>query len=333
MTFQFRPAKRSEAKPLIGLYGESGSGKTYSALVLARGFVGPDGRIGMIETESGRGEAYADAGEYPEIGGYEVLPLREDFSPMAYGKAITAAEKAAFDALIIDSASHEWEGAGGVLAMAAGNQEAGKKGPIVWQQPKLQHQRHFMLRFMQISVPLVILCMRAKYPMREVPGLRGKKTWVRSDQLDPKQADDILFEMFVHGWLGQGDHRFHLTKCTAKALEPVFRDGQLISLDTGRLLADWARGAPIPDAPPRTDSPDAQDGFDYLDKAREVAAGGTERFRDWWNGVGKICRPVVRPHLNELKAIADAADAEPDDDDPFGLSLEKRDDEADTEHP
>jgi hypothetical protein len=37
MTYSFRPAKRSEAKPLIGLYAESGAGKTYSALLLARG--------------------------------------------------------------------------------------------------------------------------------------------------------------------------------------------------------------------------------------------------------------------------------------------------------
>ncbi len=106
MTYQFRPATRSEAKPLIGLYSESGAGKTYSALLLARGYVGPEGRIGMIETESGRGEAYADPTEYPEIGGYDVLSLRDDFSPQAYGKAITAAEQAGLGALIIDSASH-----------------------------------------------------------------------------------------------------------------------------------------------------------------------------------------------------------------------------------
>ena len=87
MSFQFRPAKRSEAKPLIGLYSESGCGKTLSALYLARGFAGPTGRIGMVETEAGRGEAYADT--LP--GSYDVLSLRDDFSPTNYGEAITAA--------------------------------------------------------------------------------------------------------------------------------------------------------------------------------------------------------------------------------------------------
>ena len=114
----FRPASRSEAKPIIGLYSESGCGKTWSSLLLARGFVGPKGKIGMIETEGGRGEAYI--GREP-VGEYLVRPIRGNFSPMEYGQAISEAESANLDALIIDSASHEWEGAGGVLAMAAEN--------------------------------------------------------------------------------------------------------------------------------------------------------------------------------------------------------------------
>jgi len=243
MTYKIRPAKRSEAKPLIGLYSESGCGKTYTALLLARGYAGAGGKIVMIETESGRGEAYADPTEYPEIGGYDVISMRDNFSPTEYGKAITVAEKTNPDVLIIDSASHEWEGNGGVLSMAATNQANGKKGPIVWQQPKITHQREFMLRFMQTSIPLVILCMRAKYPMKEVPDPRkpGRKMWQRSDALQPKQADDILFEMFVHGWI-DNKHNFHMSKCNAKMLEPVFGTGAPLSAQTGAELRKWASG-------------------------------------------------------------------------------------------
>jgi hypothetical protein len=77
---QIRPATRQGVKPLIGLYSESGCGKTYSSLLLARGLVGPTGKIVMIDTESGRGELYADV--LP--GGYEVLPLSAPFSPARY---------------------------------------------------------------------------------------------------------------------------------------------------------------------------------------------------------------------------------------------------------
>ena len=238
MRFTFRSARRSEAKPLIGLYAESGCGKTWSALLLARGFVGPSGKIGMIETEGGRGEAYV--GRDP-VGDYLVCPIRGTFAPQAYGEAITAAEDAKLDCLIVDSASHEWEGAGGVLSMAADNQANGVKGVLVWQKPKIEHQRHFMLRLMQTPIPLVIVCMRAKYPMVQVPDKTGKLEWSRSTQLDPKQADDILFEMMIHGWIDQ-QHALHVTKYTLPELAEVIPDGKPITLSTGERLADWAKG-------------------------------------------------------------------------------------------
>lgn len=246
VTFSFRPAKRSEAKPLIGLYAESGAGKTLSALLLARGFVGPTGKVGMIETESGRGEAYADDPRVP--GGYAVLSLREDFSPGAFGEALAAAEKADLDALIIDSASHEWEAVGGVLHMAAKNEAAGKKGPLVWQQPKMDHSRHFILPLLGTPIPLVIVCMRARYPMQQ----KGKE-WARAETLVPYQSDTILFELFAHGWIDR-EHRFHGTKWTRDELRTVLRDNEPITLETGQRLAAWAkggtdRGATVPPTP------------------------------------------------------------------------------------
>jgi len=243
MTYSVRPAKRSNAKPLIGVYSQSGAGKTYTSLVLARGFVGPQGRIIMIETEGGRGESYADPTEYPEIGGYEVISLSDNFSPQEYGAAIAVANSMKPDALIIDSASHEWEGTGGVLDMAAKNQAEGAKAILVWQKPKIEHQRHFMGPLMQTPIPLVIVCMRAKYPMEERPKKNGTgKEWVRSEQLEPKQSEDILYEMFVHFWIDM-DHNIHVTKCTNKALRDVFVDGKPVTEQTGQLLATWATRA------------------------------------------------------------------------------------------
>lgn len=263
MTYTLRPARRSEAKALIGLYSESGRGKTWSALLLARGFVGPTGTIGMIETESGRGEAYVGV---DPVGDYLVCPLRGDFSPRNYGEAIAACERANVGALIIDSASHEWEAVGGVLDMAAQNQESGKKGPLVWQKPKIEHSKHFVLRIMSTSIPLVIVNMRAKYPMLQVTAevaakmsAAGKRPpsvgeWVRSDILEPKQNEDILFEMFAHGWLDE-EHKLHVTKYprAIPAFRDVLRTGEPISIETGQRLAEWAKGS----AAPQSTSPSA----------------------------------------------------------------------------
>lgn len=271
-----RQAKRSSAKPLIGFYDQSGTGKTLSALFLARGYVDEmlrlskaerTGRIIMIESESGRGEAHMDTvvecdehkGAFSKacprcsyVGGFDVVPIWEHaekelpFSPRRYGEAIAKAESGGYDALIVDSASHEWEGLGGVLHMAAQNQEEGKKGQLVWQVPKIDHQRHFMLRLMQTPIPLVIVCMRAKYPMEEV-SKDGKKEWQRSKQLEPKQSEDVLFEMFVHGHFDP-EHRFHGTKYTKPELAKVIPSGQVITNATGATLARWAAGGAT--APP-----------------------------------------------------------------------------------
>jgi len=312
----FRPASRSEAKPLVGLYSESGCGKTWSALLLARGFVGPGGTVGMIETEGGRGEAYV--GRQP-VGDYLVRPIRGDFSPQEYGRAITEAEWGKLDALIIDSASHEWEGAGGVLSMAADNQAKGTKGVLVWQQPKISHQRNFMLRLMQTPIPLVIVCMRAKYPMEQARNHKGEMEWTRSKTLEPKQADDILFEMFVHGWI-DAEHRLHVTKYTLPELAAAIVDNEAITIETGQRLAAWAKGStlspPVPQAarqpaPPAETAPSmsqggAGDALSFEAMAREAATRGRHVFNGFYAARTGAEKKRLREMKSELESLMDA---------------------------
>lgn len=322
MNVHFRKAVTSEAKPLVGLYAESGAGKTKSALLIAKGFTGDMAKVAMIETESGRGEAYADD---PIVGGYNVLSIREEFSPKTYGAAINAAEREQVQCLIVDSASHEWEGVGGVLAMAAANQEAGKKGPLVWQVPKIQHAREFMLRLTQTPIPLVIVCMRAKYPMYEVkpadverweragrPGGKPPKVgeWARSWQLEPKQSDDILYEMFVHGWI-DSEHRFHGTKYTLDVLRTVFIDGEPITVDTGRRLAEWARGGKPAATAPGTAILSSQEALTPSQARKaltDAATRGLAALQEAWGTLDHATKAAMKPELDALKATAAAID-------------------------
>ncbi len=307
MTIHFRKAIGTEAKPLVGLYAESGAGKTKSALLLARGYTNDMSQVVMIETESGRGEVYANE---PDVGGYNVLSLRDEFSPKTYGATIRQAEDAKVQCLIIDSASHEWEGIGGVLAMAADNQEAGKKGPIVWQRPKMDHAREFMLRLTQTPIPLVIVCMRAKYPMYQVtpndlrrwedagrPGQQPKVgDWAKSWELAPKQSEDILFEMFVHGWIDKA-HCFHGTKYTVDSMRQVIVDGEPISVATGERLAAWAGGGAQ-----RSDD-------ELLQRLRDASLEGTDALKTAWSALTKAQRATLKSHLASLKSAASKADA------------------------
>jgi hypothetical protein len=144
-----KPATRQGVKPLISLYSESGCGKTYSALLLARGFVGPSGRIVLVDSESGRGSLYADV----LAGGYDVLQLDAPFEPKRYVEAMNAVEQSGAQIGIIDSGSHEWEGTSGVLDMAMENEaKSGRAGLHNWKAPKLEHSK-FVLRLMQSSIP------------------------------------------------------------------------------------------------------------------------------------------------------------------------------------
>jgi len=308
MAYHLRPAIRSEAKPLIGLYSESGCGKTKSALLLAKGFVGDMSKVGMIETEAGRGEVYA---EDHVVGGYLVRPIRENFAPVEYGKAITDLEQGGVKVGIIDSASQEWEGANGVLGWAAKNQEEGKKGPLVWQKPKMSHQSDFILRLLQTPISLVIICMRAKYPMKEV-SKEGKKEWTRSEILEPKQADDILFEMMVHGWI-DAQHALHVTKYTTDDFRKIFIDGQPITVDTGKRLAEWAAGGATQtktdSPPPSSPAPkDEKEDFAVI-MARERKRLGDERFFGFLgaNGYEKVEEITDRKkQINIYRVMAEA---------------------------
>lgn len=103
--FTFRPAIREAVALLIGLSGSSGSGKTYSAMRLAKGICG-DKPFAVIDTEAGRSRHYA------EIFRFDVGDLTAPFRPDSYLNAIKTADEAGYKAIVVDSVSHEWAGEG-----------------------------------------------------------------------------------------------------------------------------------------------------------------------------------------------------------------------------
>ena len=232
----FRVATRSGVKPLIDLYGESGTGKTYSALLLARGMAGDGGRIAVIDTESGRASLYADM--IP--GGYEVLDLEAPFSPGRYVEAIEQAEAGGYDVLVIDSISHEWEGLGGVLDLAGDNEaRSGKPGLHNWKTPKMEHAK-LLLKLLQSKLP-IICCLRAKCKSRQVKNAHGRTEIIRDDFASPIQSEDFIFEATAHAQI-LDDHTIRLTKCSHPALRECFpADGSApLTIDHGKAIAAWA---------------------------------------------------------------------------------------------
>ncbi len=230
--FTIKKATRQGIKPLIDLYSESGCGKTYSSLLLARGFVGPTGKIVLVDSESGRGSLYADV--LP--GGYEVLQLDPPFSPDRYIKAMEVVERSGASIGIIDSGSHEWEGVGGVLDMASDNEERSKRAGLHnWKQPKFEHAK-FVAALQRSTIPWIV-CLRAKYKTRQTK-INGKTEIVKDDCTSPIQAEDFIFEATCHAEI-LPDHSVRLTKCSHPGLRDCFPKTGPITTQHGELLARW----------------------------------------------------------------------------------------------
>lgn len=281
----FRDATRAGTKSLICLYSESGGGKTLSALLLARGLVGPKGRIGMIDTENRRGEIYADDPRIktdPSAAGYQVLQLGEPYSPRAYMAAIDEAEDAQFDALVIDSVSHEWEGIGGVLDMAVAKANGGQPKFGDWKVPKTEH-KHFIDKIMKCT-PHVICCGRAHYKSRQIekkdwaangidPNTRGSSVVLRDTYQSIIQEERFIFEMTVHlQMVNSAPGVPIITKCP-DMLWPAFKDGEQISVETGARMAAWYNNG----------APETADLAAVFAAAREAAKGGSSSYADWFS--------------------------------------------------
>ena len=99
---QLRPSMRRAAKMRLALAGASGSGQTYSSLLIAYGMTSDWSRVAVIDSENGSADLYA------HLGNYQVLTL-PDYSPETYIEAIGICEQAGAEVIVIDSISHCWD--------------------------------------------------------------------------------------------------------------------------------------------------------------------------------------------------------------------------------
>jgi hypothetical protein len=239
MTFEFRPAVRENVPLLIGLAGGTGSGKTFSAMTLAKGMAGAK-KFAVIDTENGRAKHYA------ELFQFDHANITAPFRPSKYAEAIEAADAAGYPVVVVDSASHEWYGDGGCLdwhdELMAGDQ---KKNLSAWIEPKKDHKR-MVTRLLQVKAH-VILCFRAE-PKVEAVRKDGKL------EIVPKQS-----LVGLDGWIPISEKNlpyeltasFLLTADAPGVPKPIKLQEQhkdLVRLDgplgegAGKRLADWASG-------------------------------------------------------------------------------------------
>lgn len=244
MTIQFKKAKRSLSKLRLALQGASGSGKTYGALLLAKGL---GGRIAVIDTERGSASLYADLPGMPD---FDVLELDAPFKPEKYVEAIHAAEEAGYDVLIIDSMTHEWSGSGGCLELVDEIAKARFRGNTwsAWSELTPRH-RDFVDAMLQ-SKCHIIATMRSKTETAQVDAGNGRKS-IQKLGMKAEQRDGMDYEFTVVFDLTQ-DHVANASKDrTAMFSDPVKLDET-----TGQKIAAWlACSHPADDTPKNSSEP------------------------------------------------------------------------------
>lgn len=237
---EFTKAVKNQSKLRIALSGAAGSGKTYSALQLAKGI---GGRIAVIDTERGSASLYAD------IFDFDVLKIESPYTPAKYIEAIAMAEKSGYTIIIVDSLSHAWAGAGGLLDMHDAIQKSSKSGNGYTAWREISPLQNRLVDAIVGSYCHIIATMRSK--MEYVIENSGTKNNVRKVGMAPIQRDDMQYEFSVHIELSQ-EH----VAVASKDRTGLF-DGKYFvpSEQTGVLLMTWLNGpAAKPQPQPATNS-------------------------------------------------------------------------------
>jgi hypothetical protein len=307
MTFQFAPAKREQVSLLIALAGASGSGKTYSALRLAKGMA-PAGKIAFIDTEARRGLHYAEEFDFLHS------DMRPPFRPAAFIEGIRAAEDAGADVVVIDSFSMEYDGEGGIIDWADEIERGGTKSPGNWKVPKGAHKK-LMNALLQCRAS-IIFCLRADEKIRIAR--ENGKTVVEPLGWMPICEKRFMFEMTASFTLTPdrpGIPHFDLPHKLQRQHRGMFTDTKPIGEDSGIALAEWARGgAPAPTVaqfkPTEPMDETTDDLMAWDSKLATAALQGTESLRETWNTVPKPLKKTLEAALrNRHQPAANEADA------------------------
>ena len=225
----FKKAKKEQVWLKVLVSGASGSGKSYSALRLAKGIAGKCGsRIAYIGTEGSRNKYYASEFDY------DLLELEDPFTIEKYIEAIDEAISAGYKVLIIDSLTHEWLWLNDTHDKMPGNSFQN------WGKLKPRH-REF--------IDKILTC-----PIHVIATSRSKDEWVletdskgrqipRKVGLGTQQDKNITYEYTVSLVVEQDTHIAHADKDNSKIFDGRY---DILTEKDGEALYNWANDSDIP---------------------------------------------------------------------------------------
>lgn len=212
MAFQLRPITTGGLIRLA-LYGESFTGKSHSAVAIARALF-PDDQIAIIDTE---GKAGTFAGLPNLLAGHLTT-----YTPEAYLEAIQTVEQSAVKVMIIDSFSDIWDKPGGLLDISKSTRNGRSDSSTRQGWGRASTREKEVHNAIQNSAKHVIVTMRGRAGVNDKTGQKNTPEFI--------QRDDVTFIFDTMGWMDEG-HTLHITKAYAPDLlnRPFSKPGENVA--------------------------------------------------------------------------------------------------------
>lgn len=249
MAFTFKKATKEQAKLRLALHGPSGAGKTYSGLSIATHLIEPGQRVALLDTERGSASKYAHKFDF------DVVEVFDDYHPRKCIDVIAAAAAdGGYGAIVIDSGTHFWNGAGGFLSLvdAEAKRAAAKGGKFdtfgAWKAVDPIYQA---LVLAITSAPIhVVMTLRAKQAYEKVE--ENGRNKIQKVGMAPQMRDDFQYEFDVEGMLNL-EHELVIGKTRCEGL-----DGKVYA-KPGKVFTDviktWLNDGAVKVAPPPVERP------------------------------------------------------------------------------
>lgn len=267
---EIRKAERKKAKLRLGIAAPSGAGKTYSALLLAFGL---GGKVGLIDTEHGSGDLYANLGDY------DIISIEAPYTVAKYTSAIKAFEQAGYSTIIIDSLTHAWAGDGGLLDKQGKMADRGTNSFAAWRTITPEHNN--LVDAMLRSPCHIVATMRAKQEYVLETNEKGKQQ-PKKVGMAPVQREGMEYEFTV-----MLDVDMNHIASASKDRTSLF-DGRFFKIgeETGKELLQWLdAGVEPPKVEERTLADhmagiEAADSMEALKNAFAAAYRAAETLKD-----------------------------------------------------
>lgn len=229
MTISIRKAKRSATKLRILLTSPSGGGKTFGSLLMAKGL---GGKTVVIDTEQGSSDLYDDLHDF------DVIDLDPPFTPERYIAAITSAEQAGYEIIVIDSVTHCWSGKGGCLELVDDIAKAQFRGNT-WSAFSVITPRWRSFVDAILRSPAHVICTgRSKTETAQVEDHGKKKVAKLGMKLEARDGLEYEFTTVL-----DLVHDGHYATVSKDRTGIFSGDPKPITVETGKRLASWLAGA------------------------------------------------------------------------------------------